>query len=527
MSNEEKQSVKNPKGQGIIKSKPSRFDQNDLLERGKIPPQAVDLEEVVLGAIMIDKDALVQVVDMLNADVFYSQKHQTIYAAINQLFKDGNVIDLLTVTQQLRKTGELETVGGAYYLSQLTSRVASTAHLEYHARILLEKYMLRELIKTSSHIITESYKTSTDVFNLLDEAESNLFSISEKNFHREYSGMEKLVEEAIGEIKAAKEHGGNLSGIPSGFKDLDRVTSGWQKSDLVILAARPGMGKTAFVLSMARNMAVEHEVPLAIFSLEMSAVQLTTRLISSETEISADKLKKGSLEDYEWDALNKRIKRLIKAPIFIDDTPALSIFELRAKARRLKSQHDIKMIIIDYIQLMSGGGDKAGNREQEISTISRSLKGLAKELNIPIITLSQLNRSVETRGGTKRPLLSDLRESGAIEQDADLVMFIYRPEYYQLEYFDDKQEFPAKGIAEIIIAKHRNGPLENVFLRFKGTHAKFMDYMKNEELGSNAVYESYSEGMPQNTMVVRSRMDEVAASADDAAQLTPEDETPF
>ncbi len=526
MAFEEKKTTRFPKGQSFTKSKREQMAEAAQLERGKVPPQAVDLEEIVLGSVMIDKDALVQVENLLSVDIFYHNKHKTIYQAIDQLLKDGNPIDLLTVTQQLKKTGDLESVGGAFFLSQLTSRVASTAHLEYHSRILLEKYMMRELIHTSSEIITKSYEPSTDVFKLLDLAEANLFAISEKNFHREYEGMETLVESAIDEIIAAKESGGNLSGIPSGFKYLDRVTAGWQKSDLIIMAARPGMGKTAFVLSMARNMAVEHDVPLAIFSLEMSAVQLTTRLISSESEISADKLKKGTLKDYEWDVLNKKIKNLIKAPIYIDDTPALSIFELRSKARRLHSQHGIKMIVIDYIQLMTAGGE-GGNREQEISMISRSLKGLAKELNIPIITLSQLNRSVETRGGLKRPMLSDLRESGAIEQDADLVMFIYRPEYYDLEYFDDKGEKPAKGMAEIIVAKHRNGPLENVLLRFKASHAKFMDPDFDSGFnGNSAPYGDINEGIPQTTVTFPSKMDDPSLD-NDLVSADPEDETPF
>ncbi len=524
MRNEENKTKKDIKGQGFTKNKASRLAIEEQLERGKIPPQALDLEEAVLGAIMIDNNALVQVVDMLAPDVFYSHKHQTIYRAIEELFKRKDAIDLLTVTQQLRKSGELETVGGAYYLSQLTSRIASTAHLEYHARILLEKYMLRELIRTSSAIINDAYKSSTDVFNLLDEAESNLFAISEKNFHREYSNMENLVKEAIEEINAANNSTGSLSGLASGFTGLDRITAGWQKSDLIILAARPGMGKTAFVLSMARHMAVEEEYPLAIFSLEMSAVQLTTRLISSETEIPAGKLKKGNLESYEWDALSKKVKRLTKAPIFIDDTPALSIFELRAKARRLKSQHDIKMIIIDYIQLMTSGNERAsGNREQEISTISRSLKSLAKELEIPVIALSQLNRSVETRTGSKRPLLSDLRESGAIEQDADLVLFIYRPEYYGMDHFDDKQEIPSKGMAEIIIAKHRNGPLDSVLLRFKGSHAKFLNYIPEQDGFSN-----YQEGMEtENVITLPSKMNTTPPPDEGFAPLEPMDEQPF
>lgn len=440
------------------------------LEHGKVPPQALDLEEAVLGAILIEKNALTAVIDILKADVFYKEAHQLIFSAISRLFSRSEPIDILTVTQDLKKEGDLDLVGGPYYLSQLTNRVASAANVEFHARILLQKHIQRELIRISSEIITESFEDATDVFDILDKAEQGLFSISETNFRRDYDNMHTLVREAIADIEGARKHDGNLRGVPSGYTSLDRVTAGWQKSDLIIIAARPGMGKTAFALSMARNMAVDFKKPVAVFSLEMSAVQLVTRLISAEAELPAEKLRKGNLEDYEWDALNSKVSALIDAPILIDDTPALSIFELRAKCRRLKAQHDIQMIVIDYIQLMSGGSNNAGNREQEISHISRSLKSLAKELNVPVITLSQLNRSVETRGGSKKPILSDLRESGAIEQDADMVVFIYRPEYYKI---DEDDKGPTKGMADIIIAKHRNGALAEIRMRFIDKFARF------------------------------------------------------
>lgn len=442
-------------------------------EHGKLPPQAVDLEEAVLGALLIEKDALTNVIDILRPESFYKESHQRIYSAIQNLFSKSEPIDILTVTNELRQKGELEFAGGAYYITYLTDRVASSAHAEYHARIIAQKHIQRELIRISSEIIKDAYEDTTDVFNLLDKAEQNLFSVAEGNIRKNYDKMSSLIGQAIKQIETARSQEGGITGTPSGFSALDRVTSGWQRSDLIILAARPGMGKTAFVLSMARNVAVEFKKPTAVFSLEMSSLQLVNRLIASESELSAEKLKKGNLAHHEWEQLNSKIGRLSDAPLFIDDTPALSVFELRAKCRRLKAQHGIGLIIIDYLQLMTTGGDNKGNREQEISTISRSLKSIAKELDVPIIALSQLSRAVETRGGDKRPQLSDLRESGAIEQDADMVLFIYRPEYYGLE--QDEQGNSTQGLAELIIAKHRNGSLENIPLRFIASLAKFTD----------------------------------------------------
>lgn len=458
------------------------------LERGKLPPQALDLEEAVLGAMMIDKKGIDEVIDVLMPQVFYRIQHQTIFAAIQKLFNNTQPIDLLTVSNELRNEGKLDLIGGDYYLIQLTQKVSSAAHIEYHSRVLIEKFILRQLIEISSNIIDKSYDETTDVFDLLDFSESKLFEITEGGIKRSFADSNTLVREAIDKIKAMSEKEG-MSGIPSGFEKIDKITSGWQDSDLVILAARPGMGKTAFVLSMARNMSVGHQIPTAIFSLEMSNVQLITRMISSETGISSEKLRKATLNDAEWKQLYSKVKTLEDAPLYIDDTPALSIFDLRAKARRLVSQHGVKLIIIDYLQLMTlGGGKSTGNREQEISTISRSLKSIAKELNIPVIALSQLSRSVETRGGSKRPLLSDLRESGAIEQDADIVSFIYRPEYYKLDVWDDGT--PCDGQAEFIIAKHRNGALENIRLRFVNEQAKFMDL--EEDFGFGGGYEIQS-----------------------------------
>ena len=446
------------------------------LEKGKLPPQAIDLEEAVLGAMMIDKEAIDTVIDILHSEVFYKEQHTLIYNALFQLFQESQPTDLLTVSEQMRKDGTLDAIGGDYYLINLTQKVASSAHVEYHARIILEKYIKRSLIGISSDIIEESYDETADVFDVLDGAEAKLFEVSQGNLKKASEDAQTLVSQAIKKIQEISKQEG-MSGIPTGFTKVDALTAGFQASDLIIIAARPGMGKTAFVMSMAKNMAIKFDIPVAIFSLEMSSVQLITRMISSETGLTSEKLRKGNLLPHEWEQLNVKVKNLTKAPIFIDDTPSLSIFDLRAKARRLVSQHGVKVIIIDYLQLMtaasSGGG--GGNREQEISTISRNLKALAKELSVPVITLSQLSRAVETRGGVKRPLLSDLRESGAIEQDADIVTFIYRPEYYGLVEWDDDERTPCAGQAEFIFAKHRNGGLDNIKLKFTGHLAEFSD----------------------------------------------------
>ncbi|BAO74476.1 replicative DNA helicase [Winogradskyella sp. PG-2] len=443
------------------------------LEKGKIPPQAIDLEEVVLGAMMIDKKGVDEVIDILSAEAFYKEAHKHIFEAIFKLFENSEPVDLLTVSSQLKKDEKLDLIGGDFYLISLTQRVSSSAHIEFHARIILQKYIQRSLIKISSEIIEEAYDETKDVFDLLDNAEAKLYEVTQGNVKKSTETAQSLVIQAKKKIEEISNKEG-MSGIPSGFDKLDKLTSGWQPSDLIIVAARPGMGKTAFTLTMARNVAVNSNIPVAFFSLEMSSVQLITRLISSETGLSSEKLRTGKLEKHEWEQLNVKVKTLEKAPLFIDDTPSLSIFDLRAKARRLASQYGIKMIMIDYLQLMTAGGSqKGGNREQEISTISRNLKALAKELSIPVIALSQLSRAVETRGGSKRPLLSDLRESGAIEQDADIVSFIYRPEYYKIDEWDDEERSPTEGQGEFIVAKHRNGGLENIRLKFIGHLGKF------------------------------------------------------
>lgn len=480
---------------------------------GKLPPQALDLEEAVLGALMLEKNALTAVIEFLRPEHFYSEAHKLIYEAIVDLFKNSEPVDMRTVVNQLRKNGKLELVEGAYKIAELTSKVSSAANIEYHARIVIEMAIKRNLIEIASQIHHDAYEDTTDVFELLDKTEQGIFQISDTNLRKNYDTMKSLMFQAIQELQEKKNHKDGLTGIPSGFSKLDRVTSGWQRSDLCIIAARPGMGKTAFIVSALRNAAVDFNYPVAIFSLEMSSLQLVNRLISAEAELESDKIKKGNLAEFEWQQLVHKTTRLSSAPIFIDDTPALSILELRAKCRRLKAEHNIQMVVIDYLQLMKG--EAGGNREQEIASISRALKGVAKELNIPVIALSQLSRGVETRGGDKRPQLSDLRESGSIEQDADIVMFLYRPEYYKITV--DEDGMPTQGMAEVIIAKHRNGSLENVKLKFIGKYTKFADFdgpVANEN--------------PFSGMITKeSRLNSFNDGPPPLPPIPPDDETPF
>jgi replicative DNA helicase len=443
-----------------------------LPDFGKVPPQANDMEEAVLGAVMLEKEAVITILDILKPESFYREAHQKIFKAISDLASREFPVDLYTVTEELRSHNELDSVGGPVYLTQLTAKIVSAANVDYHARIVAQKHIQRELIRVSTEIQTRSFDDTYDVTELLDYSENALFQIAEGNIKREVAPINVVIKEAIREIEEAGKREDALVGTPSGFTKLDRLTSGWQKAELVIIAARPSMGKTAFALSMARNMAIDHGKHVAIFSCEMSSIQLVNRLIISETDLPGDKIKNGRLTEEEWKQLDTRIKKLVQAPIFIDDTPAISIFELRAKCRRLMAQHKLDIVIVDYLQLMSGP-ENSGSREQEVSTISRSLKSIAKELNVPILALSQLNRSVEMRGGTKRPLLSDLRESGAIEQDADMVVFIHRQDKFGIPTFEDGSS--TKGIAEIILAKNRNGPVDDVRLRFREEKAQFVD----------------------------------------------------
>jgi replicative DNA helicase len=477
-------------------TKPGRPAVGTLPDFGKVPPQAMDMEEAVLGAIMLEKEAVITILDILKPESFYKDSHRKIFKAISDLSSREFPVDLYTVTEELRAHNELESVGGPVYLSQLTSKVVSAANVDYHARIVAQKYIQRELIRVSTEIQARSFDDTWDVTELLDYSENELFQIAEGNIKREVSPINMVIKEAIKEIEEAGKREDALVGTPSGFTRLDRLTSGWQKSELIIIAGRPSMGKTAFALSMARNMAIDHGKKVAIFSCEMSSIQLVNRLIIAETDIPGDKIRNGRLSEEEWKQLDTRIKKLVQAPIFIDDTPAISIFELRAKCRRLMAQHKLDIVIVDYLQLMSGP-ENAGSREQEVSNISRSLKSIAKELNVPILALSQLNRSVEMRGGTKRPLLSDLRESGAIEQDADMVVFIHRQEKFGLMTFEDGSS--TKGIAEIIVAKNRNGPVDDIKLRFREEKAQFVDIDEFD-------LESISDAGPAQSITLGSKM---------------------
>ena len=442
---------------------------------GILPPQAIDVEKAVLGAILLERNAILAVQDVLKAESFYLESHQLIFKAVLELSAELGAIDLLTVNQQLQKNGSLQQVGGVAYISKLTQAIGSAAHIEFHAKIVAQKYVQRQLIAASTNIQKSSFSDEHDVDELINMAEGEIFKIAEGSVKRDVQSAREVVAKALARIEEVSKIEGGLSGINTGFDGVDKLTSGWQRSDLVVIAARPSMGKTAFVLSMARNIAVDHNHAVAFFSLEMSTVQLMMRLIIGESGIHSDNIKRGNLTPDEWTHLSQSVKPLEACKLFIDDTPALSIFEFRSKVRRLKSRENIQLIIIDYLQLMTAGtSDNKGNREQEVAMISRSLKAIAKELDVPIIALSQLNRSVESRGGARRPQLSDLRESGAIEQDADIVAFIHRPKYYGINELEDGT--PTDGLAEIIFAKHRNGAVDDVRLKFIAEQAKFTDW---------------------------------------------------
>jgi len=489
---------------------------NDL---GKLPPQAPELEESVLGALMIEQNAFATVADLLRPSSFYKDQNRYIYEAIQSLASKEQPIDMLSVAESLKRLGTLEAAGGVTYLSDLTRKVASTAHLHFHAQIIAQKATARDLIAMASRIEEQAYDETQDVDDLMQEAEASIFQISQQNQKRDVTQIDPVISEAFERMNKAAKNEGNISGIPSGFHELDKITSGWQKSDLIIIAARPAMGKTAFVLSMAKNIAVNYKRPVAMFSLEMSNVQLVNRLIMNVCEIEGDKIKNGKFTHEERRRLENKVNDLYGAPIYVDDTPALSVFELRSKARKLVREKKVELIIIDYLQLMNANGMTFGSREQEVSIISRNLKALAKELDIPIIALSQLNRSVEQRGGTgiegKKPQLSDLRESGAIEQDADMVCFIHRPEYYHL-YNDDKSGKDLRGLGQIIVAKHRNGATDEVWLRFRSKYAKF----QNED----EAYDEVLEPLPApGEMSISSRL----GTADGARLNEPEEDRPF
>lgn len=455
--------------------KPQSSQVEDSL--GRLQPQELEFEKSVLGALLLEKDAYSLISDILTPESFYDPRNQKVYSAISKLHVAQHPVDILTVVEQLRTDGTFDEVGGVAYLSSLTQNIVSSSHIEYHARVIAQKSTARELISYSANVQDKAFDPTQDIDELMQEAEGSLFKLSQKKLKKDYQQIDSVITEAYEMLHKAAERTDGMSGIASGFHALDRMTSGWQNSDLVILAARPAMGKTAFALSMAKNIAVDQNIPVALFSLEMSNVQLINRVIVNTCEIKGEKIKSGQLEDYEWAQLDNKIKDLIGKPMFVDDTPSLSVFELRTKARRLVKEHGVKLIMIDYLQLMNASGMSFGSRQEEVSTISRSLKGLAKELNIPILALSQLNRGVENRPGgentldSKRPQLSDLRESGAIEQDADMVIFIHRPEYYLL--YKDENGNDLRGKAVIIIAKHRNGAVGDVLLTFKGQYARF------------------------------------------------------
>ncbi|MCI6839526.1 MAG: replicative DNA helicase [Prevotella sp.] len=461
---------------------------------GHLQPQALDMERVVLGALMVDKDAFSIVSELLHPDTFYEPRHQKIYQAIQTLNMNENPVDIITVTEELRREGTLESIGGPAYIVELSSNVASSANIEYHARILSQKFLARQLISFASTIETKAFDETVDVNDLMQEAEGNLFELSQRNMKKDYVQIDSVVSKAMEILQKASANAGGMTGVPTGYTKLDEKTSGWQASDLVIIAGRPAMGKTAFALSLAKNIAVDARIPTAFFSLEMSNVQLVNRLISNVCEIPGNKMLNGQLSPDEWSKLDKNMGTLNGAPLYIDDTPGLSIFELRTKARRLVKEKDVKIIMIDYLQLMNANGMKFGSRQEEVSKISGSLKGLAKELDIPILALSQLNRTVENREGLegKRPQLSDLRESGSIEQDADMVLFVHRPEYYHI--FEDEKGNNLRGMAQIIIAKHRKGATGDVLLDFKGEFTRFQNpgssSVKHNDAPDGMVYNS-------------------------------------
>ncbi len=457
----------------MVRRSRQNLDIEKLKASAKQPPSAVEVEMSVLGAMLMDEEAVPKAIEILKPESFFDKKNRIIFEAISSLYESNEPIDTVSIYEELKKAGKTDEAGGAAYISKLTQDVSSAANIDYHARVVLEKWILRQLISSSFEIANSAYEGNEDVFDLLDVAESKIFQISEKGIKESFKSMDKAVKEALELIEAI--HSKNISSfsVPSGFLELDDMLGGFQKSDLIIVAARPSMGKTAFAMSAARNAAIDHNIPIGIFSLEMATIQLATRLISAEARINAHNVRTGKFRAEDGAKISRTVHKLSKAPIYIDDTPAISILELRAKARRLKNEKNIGLIIIDYLQLLSSHLHME-SREREISTISRSLKALAKELNIPVVALSQLNRQVESRSD-KKPMLSDLRESGSIEQDADVVLFLYRPEVYGITQYTtgDMNGETTEGVAEVIIGKQRNGPVGEVKLRFMKDYARF------------------------------------------------------
>lgn len=492
---------------------------------GKLQPQALAIEEAVLGAIMLEKDAYSVVSDILKPETFYEHKHELIYAAIQKLALEQKPIDMLTVTDALERSGHLDEVGGPYYIATLADKVSSAANVEYHAKIIAHKALARQLINYAGKIENDAFDETTDIEQLMQRAEGELFQLSQHNIKKDTQQIDPIIREALSKIEQAANRAEGLSGLPSGYHDLDAMTSGWQPTDLVIIAARPAMGKTAFALSMVKNMAVNYKIPVGMFSLEMSNLQLVNRLLQNVCEIPGEKVKNGRLSPDEWMQLTTKIQELEGAPIYVDDTPSLSVFELRTKARRLVREHGVKILMIDYLQLMNASGMQFGSREQEVSNISRSLKGLAKELNIPILALSQLNRGVESRQGGQgsRPQLSDLRESGAIEQDADMVLFIHRPEYYK--QYEDEKGNNLRGLAEIIIAKHRSGSVGDIRLRFRGEFVRFQNLDEDSSITSTLT--AYKQPDNEGGNMLGSRMNDAFEAAGNDFASMPQTDAPF
>ncbi|MSS70148.1 MAG: replicative DNA helicase [Candidatus Latescibacteria bacterium] len=441
------------------------------LSTERLPPQAVDVERAVLSAMLIDSGAVGAVVEILPETAFYQTAHRKIYTTMISLYGKGQPVDQITVVQELMRRQHLEEVGGVVAVAQLAGEVGTSANAEYHAKIVLEKALRREMINISSQVAAECYAETEDAFQLLERAEQKFFGLSQGAISRGFKPLEGILHETFELVERAHKRAGALSGLTTGYRELDELTAGLQPSDLIIVAGRPSMGKTAFGLCVARNVAVKEKVPVGVFSLEMSEQQIAQRLLCAESRVDSHRLRTGRLSDDEWMRLAAWSSKLVEAPIFIDDTPGISVLEMRAKARRLKAEHGVGLIIVDYLQLVTTH-DRIDNREQEIAKISRSLKALAKELNTPMIACAQLSRAVETRGGDKRPILSDLRESGSIEQDADVVMFLYRPEVYGVK---DDQGNEQEGVAEVIIGKQRNGPLGSVFLTWLSEYGRFED----------------------------------------------------
>ncbi len=445
----------------------------DLAER--VPPQHVEAEEFVLGAILLDNQALNKVLEVLSPTAWYREGHRKIFQAMIELSETNEAIDQITVCEQLRRRNELEQVGGAAYLAQLVAQVPTAANVRHHAKIVQDKALLRNLITVATDIVASGYQDTEKVDDLIDQAERKIFELAERRMRQSFVPVRSIVKSTFEMIERLYERKEMVTGVPTGFVDLDKMTAGLQPSDLIILAGRPSMGKTALALNMAQHAAIKCNEAVAIFSLEMSKEQLVLRMLCSEARVDAHKLRSGFLAREDWRKLTDAAGRLSEAKIFIDDTPGMTVLEMRAKARRLKAEHRLALVIVDYLQLMRGRGG-ADNREQEISDISRSLKGLAKELSVPVIALSQLSRAVETRGGDKKPQLSDLRESGAIEQDADVVMFVFREEVY-------RQDESNRGVAEILVRKQRNGPTGEVPLTFLDRYTKFEDASDRQARG--------------------------------------------